>query len=156
MVQPALSDQQLLDYSGEHLNYEIEMFRTTAAHLARGGLTRTDANAHLESWVIHLRNLIAFLYEDAPQSSDVTAHDFFPKPGAWKGLRTQMSTDIQAARTRANKEVSHLTTQRIAGVPLQKMWKTPQLTAEVVDELRRFQQTASPSRLHPSIATILK
>jgi hypothetical protein len=156
MAKPPLSDQQLLDYSGEHLNYEIEMFRTTAAVLAAGGLARTDGNAYLESWVIHLRNLIEFLYQDSPRSTDITAHDFFANPGDWISARTSRTTTIDAAWTRANKEISHLTTERIAGVPPQKMWPTPLLTTWVVDELRRFQQAASTSRLHPIIATLLK
>jgi hypothetical protein len=156
MAKPPLSDQQLLDYSGEHLNYEIEMFRTTAAVLAAGGLARTDGNAYLESWVIHLRNLIEFLYQDSPRSTDVTAHDFFANPGDWINTRTSRTATIDAAWTRANKEISHLTTQRIAGTPTNKAWDTAGLTAEVVDELRRFEQAASPTRVSPVIGQLLQ
>ena len=156
MAIPPLSDQEALDYSEEHLGYEIEMLRTNDGTLTNGGLTRTQGNAVLESWVLHLRNLIEFLYQDAPRNSDVTAADFFYNPGAWQGLRTRMSATIKAARVRANKEIGQLTTQRIAGVPTHKKWDTNQLTAEIVDELRRFEQAASPARLSPRIGQLLQ
>jgi hypothetical protein len=155
MATPPLTNQQALDYSGEHIGYEIEMLRWNADTLRQGGLSRTQGNALLESWVSHLRNLIEFLYEDAPRPRDVTAADFFPNPGAWQGIRTPISTTIKDARVRANKEISHLTTDRIAGAPTHKKWDTDQLTAEIVDELRLFQQAASPGRLNPSIKQFL-
>jgi hypothetical protein len=49
-----------------------------------------------------------------------------------------------------------LTTERIAGTSTNKAWDTAGLTAEIIDDLRRFQQAASTARLSPLIGQILQ
>ena len=67
---------------------------------------------------IHLRNLIDFLFtppgEEHPD--DVIAADFCP---SWNEA---ISVKLDAARVRANKEVSHLTPLRKAGFDPTKPW----------------------------------
>jgi hypothetical protein len=153
---PPLTDQEALDYSEEHLGYEIERLRSTASELAQGGLSQPQENGLVESWAIHLRILIEFLYRKVPRQDDVTAGDFFSNPAEWEDHRTPITYTLDAARTRAHKEISHLTTERIAGTSTNKAWDTAGLTAEIIDELRRFQQAASTARLSPLIGQILQ
>jgi hypothetical protein len=56
----AYTDQQLLDYSEGHMLYELYIFRWVAENLPpeKGFLL----SALLESFAIHLRNLIDFFY----------------------------------------------------------------------------------------------
>ncbi len=78
--QRPLSDQALLEYSGEHLAYEVQMLRGTAELLRGPELLRMVSNAVIESFGLHLRNLIEFLYEDMPEVDDLVAGDFFDDP----------------------------------------------------------------------------
>jgi hypothetical protein len=40
-------------------------------------------NLTLESFVIHARALLQFLYAETPRPDDVIAEDFFEDPSAW-------------------------------------------------------------------------
>jgi hypothetical protein len=88
---PPLTDQEALDYSEEHLGYEIERLRSTASELAQGGLSQPQENGLVESWAIHLRILIEFLYRKVPRQDDVTAGDFFSNPAEWEDHRTPIT-----------------------------------------------------------------
>jgi hypothetical protein len=144
-----LSPKKLLDYSREHLFYEIWMFRTTAAILAKGGLHPVLKNAVIESFVIHLRNLIDFLYSDNPQPDDVVAADFFDDPKKWSSSRPTMSSTLARARKRANKEIGHLTTRRFPGRDPAKRWEFRSLTNDLRIELRRLRTRPPLSALTP-------
>jgi hypothetical protein len=127
---PPLTDQEALAFSVEHLGYEIERLLSTASELAEGGLSPPQKNGLVESWAIHLRVLIELLYRKVPRQDDVTAGDFFTNPAEWEGHRTPLSHTLDAARIRAHKEISHLTTERITGTPTNKAWDTAGLTAD--------------------------
>jgi hypothetical protein len=106
------SNQQLLDYSKEHLLYELYMFRWLSENLPadKGFLL----SALLESFAIHLRGLIDFFYTRAEraQDDDLVAADFFDSPDTWDpGIIPKSLFD---ARTRTNKEVGHITYERKA------------------------------------------
>jgi hypothetical protein len=87
------SDQELLDYSLEHVAYEVEMLRGTEALLAAIGAravdtTRVVRNALIESWMVHVQDLVEFLYpSSSPQPDDVIADDFFDRGGDWNRIR---------------------------------------------------------------------
>ena len=69
-------------------------------------------SASLESFAIHLRNLIDFFYTQSgnAQTDDLVAANFFDSPSAWNlGAMPQLLKD---ARERANKEISHITYKR--------------------------------------------
>jgi hypothetical protein len=116
-------DQYLLAYSEEHVVYEFDMFlwlaRVCGSGARLGAPTATDAarlsNVLIESFVVHLRNVIDFLYLDRPKPTDVVAADFFD-PSVWEGLRPAISATLESARVRANKEIAHLTTERMRAV----------------------------------------
>jgi hypothetical protein len=136
-VPPALSEKKLREYSAEHLRYEIEMFLAIGQILRSGNIrTQAEKNALLESFAIHLRNLIAFLYSAKKYPSDVVAADFFDKASAWSTLRSPISSSLTKARTRANTEVGHLTTMRVSGTPAHKEWAVAGLTKEISAESR--------------------
>ncbi len=148
------SDTYLLAYSEEHVAYEFDMF-LWLAHMCGSGaglgapsaadVTRLN-NVLIESFAVHLRNVVDFLYLDSPKPTDVVAADFFD-PGVWERLRPVITATLQAARVRANKEVAHLTTQRITGSPPEKAWDFTGLATEVRPLLRLVAENASPARL---------
>jgi hypothetical protein len=151
-----LPDAGLLEYSGEHLKYEIDMLREAAALLPGIAPDTTWENAVLESWVVHLRNLIDFLYPRRRRADDVVADDFVDDPDEWERRRRPLSEPIREARERADKRLAHLTTQRKGPEDLEgKEWAFAALTAELLVVLRQFGKSASKARLHPDVLTAL-
>ena len=153
-IERPYSDAYLLEYSSEHLLYELDMFLWLAqvcggdAKIAAGSSRDTTrlSNVLIESFVVHLRNLIDFLYIDAPQKTDVVAADFCAD-GVWKAARPRVSAALETARTRANKEIAHLTTDRLKGSSPAKRWEFVALAKEIHALLRVFSTHALPDRL---------
>lgn len=148
-MRPARSKDDLAKID-EHLRYEYSMLVAVAQAIAsgiseRGWLT----NALLESFVIHLRNLIDFFYPPASSKpDDVVAGDFFSSSEEWEQLRPVMSAALTAARGRANKEISHLTYARLLVTPDAKPWAFLDLAQELGTVMNSFR-----SGLHSRMRT---
>jgi hypothetical protein len=98
------------------------------------------SNTQIESFMAHLRNLIEFMFTLKPGDTDVAAVDFCA-PGAWKPVITQTLSD---AKRRVNKELAHLTTERISGSPLRKQWDFTRLAQELRSHLQGFRRPSRP------------
>ena len=155
-----LSDSELLAYSQEHLRYELWMFLRLGEFLPdlpdpQNPREKVIANALIESFVVHLRNLIGFLYPDKVASLDVIAEDYFSDSELWELIRPQISRTLHEARDRAHREIAHLTTARISGTPPRKAWPIAALVAEMRVLMKLFADHASPRRLRPAIKELL-
>ena len=104
----------------------------------------------IEGFAIHLRNVIDFLYTK-PYPTDVVAADFLPV-GEWEQIRPAITNSLEVARIRANKEIAHLTTDRIPGTPPEKQWDCSGLVTEIRPILQLFLSKALPVRLGPKVA----
>jgi hypothetical protein len=109
-------------------------------------------NVRTEAVALHLRNLIVFLYPDQfpPKSDDVCAHHFLASrtPYAdWLKRRPRLSSTLRQAKDRADREVAHLTTGRIAGTPAFKYWDVDRLVWELGGVLVVFADSAATDRL---------
>jgi len=166
MTTPArpFTDAYLLAYSSEHLAYEVDMFFGMVELRLRPSfpsLLSVSAdpirlnNALIESFVVHFRNIIDFLYVDRPRPTDVVASDFFD-PAAWESRRPPLSGTLDTARRRANKELAHLTTDRIPGAPSEKIWDFDGLANELRPILRLFVTNGNGTRLSPSVAAAIR
>jgi hypothetical protein len=111
---PQRSDDELRAAS-RHLLYEIEVLAHTASWLYTimviaedpGPQTRSPLrNAMLESWALHLRNLLSFIYDDRPGKGAAVAVDFVD--GDWQLVRGELSPVVRLGRAKANKEIAHL------------------------------------------------
>ena len=118
----------------EHVAYEIHMFRWAylmlALQLIKLLLHGNLNNAILESWVIHLRNLIDFFYA-MPQKDDIVASDYISD---WDSIRsqTQKSPLLQEATNKANKQLAHLTLARATQYnDAQKPWEYIKISTEI-------------------------
>lgn len=143
-------DNELLAYSEEHLLYELHMLHWVTETISKTGKGFL-LSALLESFAIHLRNLIDFIYTSPgdARDDDAIAADFYDPPSGWKPAA--MSAALDAAKVRANKEVSHLTYTRKSGMAPDKPWAVGALFKEVQDVARRFAVGASPTKLHPKV-----
>lgn len=161
MTARPFSDAYLLEYSAEHVFYEVDMFfgmtellnpknRIGASSAAE--VTRLNC-AMIEAFGIHLRNLIDFLYMDSPKPTDVVAKDFC---ASWQTVRPTISQALNDARDRANKELAHLTTKRLAGGSPAKQWAFPTLAGEIKTLLYLFVKHARVSALSPVVAQAIR
>jgi hypothetical protein len=100
----------------------------------------------------HLRNLIDFLFNLTPGDTDVAAVDFCA-PGGWNPVITQTLSD---AKRRVNKELAHLTTDRISGSPLRKQWDFTGLARALRPLVLDFVAKADPGKLSPRIRTAIR
>ena len=160
MESSALSEPELLAYSRAHLRYELWMFLRTGQYLVdtpdpTNEAERVLENAMVESFVIHLRNLISFLYSERVESKDIVAADFFQDANAWYQRRPTISQSLKKARERSHKEVVHLTTDRIAEKTPEKEWPVSKLVGEIQRLMRLFANLASPQRLDRSVNELL-
>jgi len=146
------TDQELLDYSEEHLLYELHMFRWVGERME--GKTGFDLSAYLESFAIHLRNLIDFFYLEPTRDDDVAALDFFDDPRSW--APGAFSATLDAARERANKEVNHITSKRKVAADATKPWNVRDLFNEIDAVAKKFAAEASGKRLHGKVRDWLK
>jgi hypothetical protein len=157
------TDAYLFAYSKEHVVYEIDMFFGMVEVLTDSSLIVASShavsarlnNALIEAFVIQLRNLIDFLYLERPQPTDVVAGDYC-EAGIWETQRPPISSSLDAARVRANKEMAHLTSQRIAGTPPEKAWNPSALATEIKPLLQLFVTKAVPARLSPNVAAAIR
>lgn len=175
---PLTEPHDLLSYSSEHIAYELQMFfgavtsrdhveryspdspySTTRSYFLSSILPKSHfaRNARIEVFILHLRNLIAFLYPDIypPRRDDVAAHHFLPDPcdlGKWVGTRLPLSPTLEAAKSRADKELAHLTTKRIAGSERTKEWRMVPLAEEIRVLLLAFVSAADSTKLAASVS----
>src|ERR1051326_6846827 len=148
-----MNDTELPAYSGEHVLYEFAMLQqATNALVEKAGATGFPTSVLIESFGIHLRNLICFLF-DKGQQDDVLAHHFFDDPSAWN---TKISSTLQDARIRANKEISHLTQQRKSDQHPDKPWQVVKLWDEIYQIGKEFASKASASKLHSKVTEFFK
>ncbi|HYG99373.1 MAG TPA: hypothetical protein VD837_09605 [Terriglobales bacterium] len=152
------SDADFSAYSSTHLLYEMHMLVGCASLfgcdiLASDSLTVwAFSNSRVESFAIHVRNLIDFLYpRGRPCDTDVTAADFMPAGTELEPI----SPTLQAARRRADKEIAHLTTSRLEDGDPGKLWHVS-LVHELFSVLREFVDAAMPTRLGTDVREFIQ
>ena len=74
-----MADQQLIEFSGEHLMHELSMFWELAEILPERKEGTTEYVALIESFATHLRNVIEFLFFEE-KGDYVRAKHFFDDP----------------------------------------------------------------------------
>lgn len=145
------SDSELRELS-EHLLYDVEMLFALTERL--GGFEPIEEelpwevqNGLLESFVIHARGLIEFLWRDASrrQGDGLAAH-YFPSD-AWAARRPKMETTLKQVPARAGREVAHITFQRIEAAEEARGWHYGQIAASIGRCLRVFVQEVSDQRV---------
>jgi hypothetical protein len=114
----------------EHIHYEIWMLNHTCYILSSGYFLASAAhNTILESFAIHVRNLIDFLYEKKAnvKGDAIVAEHYFPNPQEWIEIRPIKSNMLKNAKKLAEKQVAHLTYTRKNKEP----WAYIEITKEI-------------------------
>jgi hypothetical protein len=153
-----MSDAQLLDYSGEHLKHEIAMFFNTGVLLfeelfsTASARDETCKNALVESFAIHFRNLVLFLYNAGEEPDIISDYYFIDHRADWRRKRHKKSPLLEEAHDRASREISHLTVFRRK---IDKDWPVRKLMEEIKDVLQVFVDNASDTKLHESVKKLV-
>jgi hypothetical protein len=115
------------------------MFSTLARALATGVFGDGSLNnAVLESFTVHARVLLDFLFADKPRPDDVVAEDFFPTPEQWPMVRGDMPPILKDVDTRVGKEIAHLTYARLTVTPDKKQWRFVQIAVAIEGIIKLF------------------
>lgn len=140
----------------EHLTYEVEMAFYLALMIdARAGTVPdpSQRNADIESFTVHLRQLVEFLWRDGPQNMDrknAFAADYFA-PGEWAKLRPERPAILdKLLHERIGWGVVHLTYDRAWVQPKDTWWDVRPLAQAFGPAVLRFVENVDAGKLAPS------
>jgi hypothetical protein len=97
----------------EHVKYEIDTLDSAFRFLQLGqnNLGYVLNNLALESFLIHVRLLVDFLYQterNGHQKEDIIASDFFTSSNEWKSIIKDKPALLTNTKDRADKMLAHL------------------------------------------------
>lgn len=159
---PISQPLDLLNYSNEHVAYEVDMFFKSilSKNVHLQGLSQDMIYffkmARIETFVLHFRNIVAFIYPDLYQSrqGDLLAHHFLSGTmpwDTWVKARPAITLNLRNGKDRADKEMAHLTIRRIAGIPPHKAWDFIAIGNDIRTCLNVFIEVAAPNLLGPKV-----
>ena len=134
-----------------HVSYEIRMLvfagkRLPSYHSSPAGLGEDDKNMALETFLLHFRNLRAFLCpeKELPRADDVIASDFLDKTLA----RDLADSDLLSVdRERLNKMLAHLSYSRRKYIQLgTHAWDVLAMLRVMLDQFEAFLVKLPPAR----------
>jgi hypothetical protein len=124
------------------------MFNSLAQAMASGvfGVGALN-NAALESFILHARVLLDFLYAEKPQPDDVIAEDYFNELSQWQTVRPEKTKTLKVIHKRVGKEVAHLTYARLEVTAVAKEWQFIQIAKEINAVFDAFLNNVAKNRL---------
>jgi hypothetical protein len=122
--------QRDLESASKAFRYEMRMLRHMAARLPRA-TDPVDLNAYIESFLIHARAVVKFLYGPRQRSRDALASDFFNDAQPWIAKRGPAPTGDLDIVDRVGREIAHVTFARAWATPTDKQWNFPRILAEL-------------------------
>jgi hypothetical protein len=144
----------------EHLSYEVEM-TFGLIELLLGSMFwdprwRLALNAQVESFTIHVRQLIAFFWNDDPRKGDAIAADYF-SPGEWERLRPKQPPVIDdAVYRKIGWGVAHLTYGRARSTVEDKQWAFVEIGQALVPAVLCFLDNVDRSKLEPEQYNLMR
>jgi len=145
------NDKFYLNYSEEHVWYEVIMLRETVLNITQSEIWLH--NAIHESFCIHLRNLTEFLFPGQNKKvDDVTIIEYFPQYRA--SQLCVISTQLKKFRLKANKEIAHLTDKRKFELK-EKDWPYLELASELLTKFSEVIDQIPPEKMSNKFRIIL-
>jgi len=155
-----MTDQDLHDYSADHLYHEIWMLFETAARLVHDPAVHSDRvvkSALIESFTIHARSLAIFLYSEGGSgwADDVTSDEYVSDIQQWRQARGTIPPELSTVIQRTGKEIAHLTTKRHPPGAPQKVWTPEPIMRAFLEPLRLFAAHVPAGRLDFTVSAFL-
>lgn len=155
MPRGARTEKQMRAFAEEHLNYEYQMLIASVTELSKGNYPQHVTNSFLESFTIHLRALIDFIWETKNlRDDDAVASDFFSSPDQWMKLQPQFPTILEPARIRTGKEIAHLTYSRMDVTADAKKWRVVEMVNAITAALSVFAKNAEEAYLGNALSEL--
>ena len=125
----------------ESLNYEVWMLRSLANILAIDNQgTGVIHNALVESFLIHARILIEFLYKNKTHEDTVRASQYFTSDSYWESIRPPKTKLLEDTEQNAHEHLAHLTYTRLEE---KKQWPCIQIANDIETVLKVFHENLS-------------
>ena len=121
-----------LTRASNSLYYEIWML-LNLGRIMSVGIGRESVfinNALVESFMIHARVMLEFLYAENPRKDDIVAEDFLPDTEQWQDIRIPKTELLETVHNRVSKEAVHLTYARLEQTPETKQWAFLQIAED--------------------------
>lgn len=151
-----LTDSALVDYADDHLQYEFDMLAfstgilvSLASNNKDGFLSMTIKNGLLNSYSLHARNLINFLFSHSQghdRPTDIIIEDYLEKGDLVRSY-ISISPLLDEALIKSNKQVAHLTMERIQYEQAGKEWKFIELNKQIYKALNMIIPHVPENRL---------
>ena len=131
-----------LNQASEALLYEYRMLLTSAGFLGSQIAADSDlALCVLESFLVHLRNLLDFFYSEPKRASDCSAGDYLPDVAAWRQeIEEHLLSPTNEILRRIHKDLAHLTYDRIGKEPEDRQWEVTRIALAVVRVMTAFRR----------------
>jgi hypothetical protein len=128
-----------LQLAQSHIVYELNMLKLVSGGISSGVFGKSVlTNSLVESFAIHARNLIDFLWPEKPNRDHIIANDFFSDLEKWNHLRVDIPDILKKARIRAHKEIAHISYDRLRVKPEEKPWDYTLITKIISDNMSIF------------------
>lgn len=115
----------------EHLYYEIWMLFEVTALLEKMIPITSLQNALLESFGIHAAILVEFFYDKGSHPDTARASDFFENTSDWQKLIPSYQPYFDPIRGRRNKELAHLSYDRLKVSLGDKPWNFGEISRQL-------------------------
>ncbi len=159
-----LSDEELIEYARIHIKYEFDMLLASASICESNVPSNTLIgfpihNSMLESFSIHSRNLIDFFYPSekiTKSNTDISIIDYIDEKNL--GKLPQISELLRIARIKANKQVAHLTTDRMTKyiTDEEKGWDFKQISIEISKLFNKMARYFDKSKVSVEFLDLIK
>ena len=148
--------KETLRSASEHLFYEYWMFNCLTQSMMSGIFGQGAINnAVLESFTLHARALLDFLYSEKPKADDVLADDYFDDPVQWSSVKPEKTETLKMVHTRVGKEIAHLTYARLDINTKAKQWQFAQIANDLNTVFGQFLTSVEKDKLGPSWSKFL-
>ncbi|MCB0282228.1 MAG: hypothetical protein H6627_13085 [Calditrichae bacterium] len=123
----------------DHIVYELKMLRVLSQTLVIGLFGNSIFTySMIESFAIHARNLIDFLWPQKPSNDHIIANDFFNNPDKWNEIRIEIPTILKKVRIRAHKEIAHISYDRLRVKREERNWNFALITKKISENMNIF------------------
>ncbi len=152
-----LTNEQLLQFSKNHLCYEINTLYAAISLFVgyrenrEDGFSLSVKNLFMEGVILHSRCIYEFLYSEHPRKDDALAEHFFDSKATWKGIRPSTSKQLSKLKFKTGKKIAHLTYSRLDLSKDARNWDLYIITHELMIVLTIFAENASSKKLDPEV-----
>jgi hypothetical protein len=132
--------REILDQMLDHLHYEIDMINKTSVLIRSMGDDESDTfrNAVLESFLVHVRILLEFLFHSDNHPDEVRADDYVPDWIQHRNFSKDTKRFFAKLQRAVNARVSHLSIRRLTPEESDIEWGDAQIVNELSHALQRF------------------